>query len=290
MDLSKYYAEIMKEPLLSKDEEVKLFKKYKSDKTPLAEKQKIKERVIKANLRFCFRQAKKYSKNDPDLFVELISAANEGLLVGFDKFNPGHKTRFLSYVGWWVKQRILKEMSRMRIVSLPIYKQQLSTRIFKLKENNENITLDEVIKAIPDASPKDIKELFYTRYLTYYIDDMQDDNVEFTHNTNIEEALYNKHIYNAVMALSSPYKEILSLTYGFEDGKELTVAQIAKKLMLTKDQFKELKKEAHEMMKVKLKPQLPPWPAETTFVPITETYEQPHQVIVTRSKKQSTDD
>jgi RNA polymerase primary sigma factor len=119
MDLSRYYSEICKTPLLTKEEEFDLFMELNDPAISEKEKAKIKDKIIKANLRFCFKTAKKYSKNDPDIFEELICAGNDGLLVGLEKFKPSMNVRFLSYAGWWVQQRILKEMSKMRIVSLP---------------------------------------------------------------------------------------------------------------------------------------------------------------------------
>jgi RNA polymerase primary sigma factor len=254
MDLSKYYEEICKEPILTKKEEQELMALFRSKKATALDKQKAKDRIIRANLRFVFKQAKKYSKNDVDMFKQLISAGNEGLLVGFNKYNPGRKTRFLSYAGWWVKQRILKEMSLMRIVSLPIWKQQLATRIMRAKENREKMTVDELIKLFPEISEKDIRELHDTRYLTYYINDIEAetgielDAPEFDKDAGID----NKKIFVSVMTMPSPFREILSMSYGLEDGKELTLSQMAKKLGLTKDQVKEHKKDAHEMLKKKL--------------------------------------
>lgn len=119
MDLSTYYTQICRHPLLTREEEFDLFIELHDPGISEKEKNKIKAKIINANLRFVFKTAKKYSKNDPDIFEELICAGNEGLLVGLEKFKPSKNVRFLSYSGWWVLQRILKEMSRMRIVSLP---------------------------------------------------------------------------------------------------------------------------------------------------------------------------
>jgi RNA polymerase sigma factor (sigma-70 family) len=254
MDLSIYYTEICEEPILTKKEEQDLMKVYRSTKSTPKQKKAAKDRIIRANLRFVFKQAKKYSKNDVEMFKELISAGNEGLLVGFEKFNPNRKIRFLSYAGWWVKQRILKEMSRMRIVALPIWKQQLATRIMRAKDNNEKIGIDDLIKMFPEVSEKDIRELYDTRYLTYYIND-----IEAESGTELESPEYdkdgtidNRKIFQVVMSLPSPYREIVSMSYGIEDGEEMTISQMAKKLVLTKDQVKEFKKDAHEMLKKKL--------------------------------------
>jgi len=252
LDLSRYYADICKTPLLSKEDEFELFERYADKDTSIKDKEKIRDKIIVANLRFAFKQAKNFSRNDPDMFPELIAAANEGLLVGFEKYNPSRDVRFLSYAGWWVNQRILKEMSKMRIVSLPIWKQQLASRIAKLMEANEKITLDELKQECkgPGVSNKDIEELFRARYLTYYIDDMQEEEFEIDPiGEGVQKRMDDERMWKMVSALPSPHREVIARCYGFEDGKEASLAKIAKALKVPKDSIQKIKTEALEMLK-----------------------------------------
>lgn len=253
MDLAKYYVEICKEPILSKEEEVTLFEEYKAKKTSEKRKEQIRDQVIKANLRFAFKQAKKFSKNDTNIFPDLIGAANEGLLVGFEKYDPSLGYRFLSYAGWWIQQRILKEMSKMRLVSLPIWKQQLAAKILRIKESNPEIDLDELIAMLPDVSEKDITELSQTRYLTYYIDDMDEN--EFEIDVIVEEVqkkIDDQRVWKAVASLPSPHREIVARSSGLEDGREHTPAEIAKSLKIPKEEVKRIRTEGLAMLKVTL--------------------------------------
>jgi RNA polymerase sigma factor (sigma-70 family) len=253
MNLSKYYELICKEPIMPKEEEQKLMAVYKNESLPEKERQKAKDRIIKANLRFVFKQAKNYSRNDPTMFEELISAGNEGLLVGLEKYDPTRKIRFLTYAGWWVVQRILKEMSKMRIVSLPIWKQQLAARITRAKDNNENVTVVDIKKEFPNVSEKDIQELFDTRYLTYYIDDLEEGTLELESVIpTMEKELDNKRLLEIVSDLPSPQKEIIILSFGLEDGNEMTFTQLSRRLILTREQLKNLKNNALELLREKL--------------------------------------
>lgn len=252
MNLSIYYAEICKEPILTRTEEEDLFKKFQAKETTEKEKEVIRSRIIRANLRFAFKQAKNYSKNDPGVFEDLISAGNEGLIVGFEKFNPNAKVRFLSYAGWWVVQRILKEMSKMRVVSLPIWKQQLAARIMKAKENNEDVSLDDLKEEFSSASisHKDIEELYQTRYLTYYIDDMNEEDFEIDPiGEEVQKNIDNTRMWKAVASLPSPHREVIARTYGLEDGKEQSIAKISKALRVPKEELDKIKKEGIEMLK-----------------------------------------
>lgn len=256
MNLSSYYEQICKEPILTAEEEQDLFKELGDDGIPESRKVFLRERIIKANLRFVFKQAKKSSKNDPELFAELIAAGNEGLLVGLKKYKPSVGTRFLSYAGFWVTQRILKHMSTLRIVSLPIYKQQLAAKIQRYVDSHENPSVEEVVNFFPDIPAKDIKELLQTKYLTYYIEDLKDDPA-FQINP-IEDYAEVKmevdRIHQSVDSLPRLHKEVMHLTFGLKDGEELKVPEIASTLGISKEAVKKLKKEALEMLAEKISP------------------------------------
>jgi RNA polymerase primary sigma factor len=241
--------------MLSREEERDLFLELQDKGLSAKKREQIKTTIIKANLRFIFKQAKYFSKNDPDLFAELIAAGNEGLLVGLEKYDPMSGNRFLSYAGHWVNQRILKEMSKMRIVSLPIWRQQQSQQILKFMENKEvTPTFEELKKQFPKISEKDLKELSSTRYLTYYLEDMTDDpafEIDPIGN-DVETRMDRDRLHTMIKGLPSPHQEIIELSYGIRDGEETTHANIAKQLGISKDQLREYKREALEMLKDKL--------------------------------------
>jgi RNA polymerase sigma factor (sigma-70 family) len=256
MDLSKYYAEICRQPLLSREEELDYFMDLRDEGIPDKRKNQIRDIILKSSLRFVFKQSKYLSKSDPDLFKELISAGNEGLLVALDKFKPESGNRFLSYAGHWIMQRQLKQMSQMRIVSLPICKQQLASKIQKVTENREvEMTFEELKKEFPDTPEKDLRELSQTRYLTYYIDDMTDDPAFEIDpiGTEVEARMDRDRIHALIRELPDQMRQVVELSYGIIDGEESSHTEIAKQMGISKDQLRELKKEGLEILKGKLK-------------------------------------
>lgn len=254
MDIARYYESISKEPMLSKEEEVDLFLLLQDEGLSEKERTKIRDRIIRANLRYPFKLAKGYSKGDTMAFEELISAGNEGLVVAMEKFDPTKGVRFLSYAGWWVLQRILKSMAGWRIVALPIYRQQLAARIAKAKLSNENMTFEDLKKEFPEVPVKDLKELSETRFLTYHLEDMGDDPaLEIDPiSQEVEVRIDRERIHAIIELLPSPHKDIVFMSYGMKDGRERTHAEISKDLGLSKDQLREYKKEAFEMLREKL--------------------------------------
>lgn len=146
-------------------------------------------------------------------------------------------------------------MSKMRIVSLPIWKQQLAARIQRATENREtDLTFEELKKEFPDVPEKDLRELHQTRYLTYYLDDMTDDpSFEIDPiGSEVEVRMDRDRIHSMISELPSPQKEIIELSFGIADGEEVTHANIAKQLGISKDQLREYKREGLELLKQKL--------------------------------------
>ena len=256
MDFAHYYETICRFESISREEENALFEEYYNEETSSARKKAIREKIINSNLRFVFKTAKHYSKNDLNQFEELICAGNEGLLVGFDKFQPGNGVRFLSYAGWWVWQRILKEMSKFRIVALPLSKQQLSTKIARYVESVEgNVSLDELKEEFPDKSEKDLRELYQTRYLTYFFDDMseEEDQLHDPIMDILDENIDDGRINRVVESMDHTHRIVLSLLFGLDDGKERSPTEVAKVLRRPRKDIKELKKEALNELKEKLR-------------------------------------
>ena len=259
MDLSQYYKAICKEPILSKEEEEDLFLELHDDGLTDKRKEQIRDRVIRSHMRFVFKQAKYFSKNDPNLFEELIAAGNEGLIVGMDKFNPERGMRFLTYAGYWINQRILKQMSSLRIVSLPIWRQQLAAKIQRFCDGKEGATLADLREKFPDVPIKDLRDLFQTKYLTYYIEDIGDDPA-FEVNPieqEVEKNIDRQRLHDIINKLPELHREVVILTYGLRDGLDRSHTDISKEMGLSKEKLKEIRKEALALLKEQMGPESP---------------------------------
>jgi len=244
--------------MFTREEESDLFLEYLDPGVNRKRKEQIRDMIIKSGMRFAFKQAKRFSKNDPELMPDLISSANEGLVVGFNKFNFNSGNKFLSYAGWWVNQRILKQSSQFRIVALPIYLQQVSARIWKFIESKESgITFAELKEAFPDVSEKNLRDLSQNKYLTYFISDLGDDPAFEIDpiGEEVEIRLDRERIHSMIESLPQPHADVIKMMFGTETGEESTNATILKTLGISKDQLKDLKAEALLLLKTKLRPE-----------------------------------
>ena len=87
---------------LKKEEEAKLFRKWKITKD-----EQIKEEIIKRNLRFCVSVCRKYRVfhiQEEDLFQVACMA----LLIDFPKFDPDRGVKFISYAVNRIRHELLE--------------------------------------------------------------------------------------------------------------------------------------------------------------------------------------
>ncbi|MCE3010069.1 MAG: sigma-70 family RNA polymerase sigma factor, partial [Proteobacteria bacterium] len=92
-----YLAEIRKYPLLTKEQEAELAKKYYETKDP-----KAAQALVTANLRFVVKVAAEYSKFGARL-IDLIQEGNMGLMHAVREFNPYKGVRLITYAVWWIR-------------------------------------------------------------------------------------------------------------------------------------------------------------------------------------------
>ncbi len=108
-----YLAEIRKYPLLSREEELNLAKKYFESKDPAAA-----QALVTANLRFVVKVAAEYSRFGARM-IDLIQEGNMGLMHAVRDFNPYKGVRLITYAVWWIRgyiqEYLMKQYSLVKI-------------------------------------------------------------------------------------------------------------------------------------------------------------------------------
>lgn len=145
-----YFSEIIKYPLLTKEQEVELFNRYNSgDET-------AKELLIKHNLRIVVSIAKNFlNKYHGSLqFLDLISEGNLGLIRAVEKFDVSKGYKFSTYAVWWIRQSINSSIKRNgKIIRLPFYVYSAKNKIDKTRieleaKLNREPTTEEIAEAM----------------------------------------------------------------------------------------------------------------------------------------------
>lgn len=111
--LAMYLAEVRKYPLLTREEEMELAKKYYETKDPEAA-----QKLVRSNLRFVVKVAAEYSKFSAKM-IDLIQEGNVGLMHAVREFNPYKGARLITYAVWWIKgyiqEYLMRQYSMVRI-------------------------------------------------------------------------------------------------------------------------------------------------------------------------------
>jgi RNA polymerase sigma-32 factor len=111
--LAIYLSDVRKYPILSKEEEKEISKKYFETKDP--ESAQI---LIKSNLRFVVKIAAEYSRFGAKM-IDLVQEGNIGLMHAVREYNPYKGARLITYAVWWIRgyiqEYLMRQYSMVRI-------------------------------------------------------------------------------------------------------------------------------------------------------------------------------
>jgi RNA polymerase sigma-32 factor len=111
-ELTRYMEDVVRIPLLSREEEFALATKAKHCKTAKARK-RAQNKLVEHNLRFVVQvanQFKGYCKGQKIELMDLIQEGNAGLIRAAEKFDPDKGFRFVTYAVWWIRAHIQKHL------------------------------------------------------------------------------------------------------------------------------------------------------------------------------------
>jgi RNA polymerase sigma-32 factor len=100
--LGRYLAEIRRFPLLGREEEIEIAKRYTKHHDPADA-----YRLVTANLRLVVKIASEFAHASRNL-LDLIQEGNVGLMEAVRNFDPYRGIRFPSYAVWWVRAYIYR--------------------------------------------------------------------------------------------------------------------------------------------------------------------------------------
>ena len=111
--IATYLAEIRKYPLLTREQEQELARRYRETGDP-----KAAEMLVTSNLRFVVKVAAEYSRFGAKL-IDLVQEGNVGLMHAVREFNPYKGVRLITYAVWWIlgyiQEYLMRQYSLVRI-------------------------------------------------------------------------------------------------------------------------------------------------------------------------------
>lgn len=169
-------------------------------------------KLVYHNLRFVVNIAKNY-RNSNVPFADIISEGNLGLIRAAHKFDSSKGVKFISYAVWWIKNSI-------------------NECIEKYNRDNETLSYDD-----------------------YTINKCTDLDNKFEQiNEDFEEKINNIQsrkdaIESLMKCLHEREIKILTLFFGLNGGKEMTLEDVGKEMCLTSERVRQIKDGALSKLK-----------------------------------------
>jgi RNA polymerase primary sigma factor len=278
-----YLREMSKVPLLNKEQEIDLAKRYESgraaqekliregntlsgDKQLLTEAEVAdgllaREHLIKANTRLVVSVAKRYNNRGVS-FLDLIQEGNLGLMKAVEKFDHKRGFRFSTYATWWIRQTITRAIADQgRTIRVPVH---MVDRIRVMYKNIHALeqklgrepSIEELSTAL-DLPQDKVDWMMRVSWLPLSLESPINDDEEESELGNFIEDKENlspsQHIYAKLLSEkvndildALPYREarILRLRFGLEDGRFYTLEEVGRKFGLTRERIRQIETKA----------------------------------------------
>ena len=252
--LDLYLKEIGLTPLINAAKEVELAKRIRlGDQGAL-------DALTKANLRFVVSVAKQYQNQGLSL-ADLINEGNIGLIKAAKRFDETRGFKFISYAVWWIRQAILQALAEQsRIVRLPLNRVGTLHKIGKVSSSLEQEfgrepSPDEIAKelALTTGEVSDTLKIsnshlsldapFSVSEDNSLIDVLEDDLQPSPDESLLSDSL-KKEITSALDSLTAREAEVITLYFGLNHEKPLTLEEIGARFNLTRERVRQIKEKA----------------------------------------------
>ena len=205
--------------------------------------------------------------------MDLIEEGNVGLMKAVKKFNPKRGFRFSTYAAWWIRQSVSRAVSEQgKMIRVPAYMQEL---IGKWKKANEALT--QKLNRAPNnkemAKKMKVPEEVVERVVSWLatktssldapigeegesgIMDLIEDEKAVLPDEEMEHSLDKERIRALLDIMSPRERTILDMRFGLNDGKTRTLAEVAKKLGVSRERVRQVEEAALKKIRVFMRSQ-----------------------------------
>ncbi len=271
--IKRYFKTVGYYQVLTRQEEIKLFKRIKKGD------ESAREEMIKRNLRLVASVAKIYKGRGLE-FMDLIQEGNVGLLRAIEKFEYKRGNKFSTYAVWWIKQSMERAAQVWgRLIRVPvhtaaqlIFLKQCRTQLEQDKKTEPSI---EEIAAYMGKSPDKVKKLMATERFASVVSldqPIEEGNPELILGDNIENrtvagpdmvievqetlrALLEEleNFKRKIACFGQRDQNVYLMRFGADDGsyKKRILDLVGRKFGVTRERIRQIIVQTNRKMKVK---------------------------------------
>ncbi|MDD5040164.1 MAG: sigma-70 family RNA polymerase sigma factor [Patescibacteria group bacterium] len=223
------------------------------------------EKLVKANLRFVVSVAKQYQNQGLSL-ADLINEGNIGLMKAAKRFDETRGFKFISYAVWWIKQAILQALAEQgHVVRLPQNRVGILHKVgkasAKLEQDLGRQPLPEEIAFELRISDLDVEETEILAMTHLSLDapfeagggnsllDVLEMEQAVSPESELDLATLRVDLEKALDTLTAREAEVISLYYGLDHEKALTLEEIGARFALTRERIRQIKEKAMRRLK-----------------------------------------
>jgi RNA polymerase primary sigma factor len=251
--LAHFLAEVVRRPLLTPAEEVRLAKRVEQG-DPAA-----KAQMIEANLRLVVSIAKQYRGLGLP-FEDLIQEGAIGLNRAVEKFDWRRGHKFSTYATWWIRQAVQRAISRQaRTIRLPIHVLERRHRLLAAASDLESAfgrepTREELSEAT-GLSPRQIDETVQAcqpptsleQPVSSEADDVLGDLVADEAAADPFERVARhderRWVREAVAQLAPRERRVVEERFGLTGGEGKTLEEIGRRVGVTRERVRQLEQQ-----------------------------------------------
>jgi RNA polymerase primary sigma factor len=252
-ELRIYLKEVAKHRVLTRDEEVALFKRLaKGD-------QSARQEIVEANLRFVIKIALGYAGRGVAL-PDLIQEGNIGLLEVVDKFDYKKGYRFSTYAAFWIRQAIqLAVRKQCNVIRLPIRKSrflgQLNETVNDFIQAHGRTPTTRELALMLDLDEKKLEHLLQLRDSVLSLDMENEEDGTKLLNTLPDtttpspldrclESEKRRRVHEALAVLNEREQRVLKLRYGLGTGRYLSLRRTSRLVGMSQEGVRRLERKA----------------------------------------------